>query len=180
MRAGKTDRALAALEGAADRAHLEPFTKVHVTQKTKTRISAAFNHCREAALDLERFLGHAAADTRNRAGHKRLYEAAEAVSELPPALEEALRSIDAFVETSGTARGALRRVALEARVTVRGRTDALVLRQTEAAMLRAIAVYDDALADLTRVPRGFVDLVLAQRTKLSHLHRELARAAAPS
>lgn len=180
MRAGKTDHTLAALEGAADRAHLEPFAKAHVTQKTKARISAAFNHCREAALDLERFLSHAAADAKSRTLHRALYDAARTVGDLPPALEEALSSIDAFVETSGTARGALRRVALEARVAVRGRTDALVLEETDAAMLRALGVYDDALAKLTKVPVGFTDLIVAQRAKISHLHRELARASVRS
>lgn len=180
MRPGKNDHVLAVLEGAADRAHLEPFTKARVTPRSKARISAAFNHCREAALDLERFFAHAAADARDRGLHRRLYEAAESASELAGALEDALRSIDAFVETSGTARGALRRVALETRVAVRGRTDALVLREIDDAMLRAIAVYDRALAHLGRVPPGFVDLVLAQRTRLAHLHRDLARPSAPS
>lgn len=177
MRANKNDHTLAVLENAANRAHLEPFAKAHVTQKTKAKISAAFNHCREAALDLERFLSHAAADAGDRALHRALYDAAKTVSELPPALAEALESIDAFVETSGTARGALRRVALEARVAVRGRTDALVLEQIDAAMIRALGVYDDALAGLTRAPPGFVDLIVAQRAKISHLHRELMRRA---
>lgn len=180
MRAGKTDHTLAALEGAAERAHLEPFAKAHVTQKAKARISNAFNHCREAALDLERFLSHAAADAKDPALHRALYDAAKSVGELEPALEAALRSIDAFVETSGTARGAIRRVALEAKVAVRGRTDALVVAAIDDAFVRATGVYDDALAELTKAPRGFVDLVVTQRAKIAHLHRELARLPAGS
>lgn len=175
MTTSKTDHTLAVLEEAADRAHLSSFAKAHVTRKDKTLLASTLNRCIEAAADLERFLGHAAADAKDPGIHRTLYDAAKTVGDLPAALRSALESIDALVETTGTTRGAFRRAALEARVAARGRNDRLVLDEVERAFLHALAAYDDALAALTKAPPGFVELVVAQRKAVSHLHRELSK-----
>lgn len=178
-RVARTEHTFAKLEEAADHAHLEPCAKAHVSMRTKARIATAFDHCIEATNDLERFLARAAADASDRTLSRELYDAAKAISELRGVLDEALASIDAFIDTSGTARGVLRRMKLEAQVALRGRTDALVVEETEEALLRAIEVYDRALDELTKAPRGFAELVASQRKRLSFLHRRLARRAVP-
>lgn len=156
------------------RAHVEPFAKAHVSQSEKARIASAFNHCEEAASDLERFLAHAAADARDRELHRGLYDAAKTVGDLPIDLRAALESVDAFVEIGGTTRGVIERVALEARVTVRGHDDAVLLERVEEALLRALAVYDGALEDIVGAPPGFAQLLVEQRKTISHVRRELA------
>lgn len=175
MRASKIDHSLAALERAADRAHVAPFAKANVSQSTKSPIASAFNHCEEAASDLERFLAHAAADAKDHELHRVLYDAATLVAELPFSLRSALASVDAFVEIGGTTRGALQRAALGARAALSGPDDAVLLDAVERAFLRALSVYDEALEEITKAPAGFAQLLLEQRRVISHLHRDLAR-----
>jgi hypothetical protein len=174
MRASKIDHSFAALERAADRARVEPFAKPCVTQAAKARIASAFNHCEEAASDLERFLAHAAADAKDRSLHRVLYDAAKEVGDLPITLRAALEAVDAFVEVGGTAIGALQRAGLEACVSVCGRSDATILEAVEHAFLRALSVYDDALEEIVGAPPGFADVIVEQRKTLSRWHRELA------
>jgi uncharacterized protein (TIGR02284 family) len=145
-----------------------------VSQSAKTRISSAFNHCEEAASDLERFLAHAAADAKDRGIHRALYDAAKTVGDLPIALRTTLRSVDAFVEIGGTATGALQRAALEARVAVSGRDDATILESVDHAFQRALSVYDGALEEIVKAPTNFAQILLEQRKTISHLHREIA------
>jgi uncharacterized protein (TIGR02284 family) len=167
------DHALAMLEAAAERVHTSSFVQGEVDKHERTRISTALNECIEGVLDVERFLAHAAADARDPDLHLWLYDAAREVAAFPVGLERALASVGAFVERSGTARGALRRAALEASVALRGRTDALVLRQTENAVVRTVAKYDDALARLATCTPGFVLVVVDQRKDLARIHREI-------
>jgi hypothetical protein len=143
-------------------------------QSTKARISSALNRCEEAASDLERFLGHAAADAKERALHRVLYDAAKEIGDLPFALRGALESVEAFVEIGGTAMGAIERAALESRVALCGRNDTTILEGVDHAFLRALSVYDGALEEIVKAPPGFADLLLEQRKIVSHWHRELA------
>jgi len=174
MRTFKIDHSLAALERAADRAHVEPFAKAHVSQPEKAHIASALNDCEEAATDLERFLAHAAADAKERNLHHTLYDAAKHIGDLPIALRAALDSVDAFVEIGGTAGGALHRAALEARIAISGRNDANILEGVEQAFLRALSTYDEALEEIVRAPPVFAELLIDQRKTISHLHREIA------
>lgn len=174
MRSSKIDHSFAALEGAAERAHVDAFAKAHVSQTAKARIASAFNHCEEAASDLERFLGHAAADAKELGLHRTLYDAAKAVGDLPIALRSALDAVDAFAEIGGTAGGAIQRAALEAHIAIAGRSDETILEGVEHAFLRALAVYDEALEEIAQAPPGFAELLLSQRRVVSRLHRELA------
>ena len=103
MRTSKLDDSLPAREGAAERAHDEPFAKTDIDWRTKARIASPLDRCQEAARDLERFLGRAAADASEPALHAWLYDAAKTVGGIPPVIREALVSIDAWAR--GNAEG---------------------------------------------------------------------------
>src|SRR5436190_19971181 len=100
--ARKEDRRLAVLEAAADRVHLKTFRKAVIPQKTKARIATALNWCIEAATDLERFLGHAAAGVQDKSTHEALHDGAKISGDFVLELQAALRSVDAFVANEGT------------------------------------------------------------------------------
>ncbi len=169
-----TARTFAALEAAVDHAHMGSFEKANVSQKLKARVSSALNHCIEAATDLERFLGHAAVGLKDRTMHDALHDAEKTAGDFVLALQDALRSIDAFVDNQGTGVGALRRAAFELDIAFSGRTDQRVLARVETALLRTIGVYDQALQELGMRSGAFHMLVAEQREVLSAIHRDLA------
>lgn len=176
MKTNELDHTFATLEHAADHAHLAQFEKSEITQKLKGALASALGDCIAAASDLERFLAHAAPAATDRDLHHLLYDAAKQVGDMPAALRDALRSVDAFAELGGTAAGLLERAGLEVKVALEGHSDRMLRGATDEAFLRALETYDRAVEQVARTRSGFLDLVLEQRKALARLQRHVVPA----
>ncbi len=109
------------------------------------KIVATLNRCIEACLDGEKGYGIAAADVRDRDLKTELIDRARTRGEYAMTLQHLVEKLGAFAENQGTARGALHRGLIDARLAIEGRSDLTVLEECLRGEGAALEVYEEAL-----------------------------------
>lgn len=113
---------------------------------TLGEVAFALNQCIEISTDAEKGYAVAAADVRDPALKALLFQKSQERAGFVVALQSALRTLGAYAENQGTAKGAAHRGWMDLRLAVEGQKDRIVIEEWVRGEQAAVNGYRRALA----------------------------------